>query len=148
MDTLHNTVPENAADTETAGQVTPETYDSLYSKKDYGTLDYPVNARYLDLRKSYLNWIRWHWHEEMEVLIVDQGIAIVSTDDDSYLIKPGQGLIINQNVMHWSSTRILFSAIKTIICRRSICFPCKTTSFLRFSFWTRAHPGMNAYCRH
>lgn len=100
MDTLHNTVPENAADTETAGQVTPEAYDSLYSKKNYGTLDYPVNARYLDLRKSYLNWIRWHWHEEMEVLIVDQGIAVVSTDDDSYLIKPGQGLIINQNVMH------------------------------------------------
>ncbi len=36
----------------------------------------------------------------MEILIVDQGIAEVSTDDATYLIKPGQGLIINQNIMH------------------------------------------------
>lgn len=77
-----------------------ETYNDLYSKKEYASLDYPVNARCLDLRKSYMNWIRWHWHEEMEILIVDQGIADISTDDASYLIKPGQGLIINQNVMH------------------------------------------------
>ena len=100
MQTIHTAIPENAVSTETFDQDTLETYDNLYSKKDYGTLDYPVNARYLDLHKSYLNWIRWHWHEEMEVLIVDQGVAEVSTDDDTYLIKPGQGLIINQNVMH------------------------------------------------
>lgn len=84
----------------TDDETTLETYENLYLKKDYGTLDYPVNARYLDLRKSYLNWIRWHWHEEMEILIVDQGAAEVSTDDASYLIRPGQGLIINQNIMH------------------------------------------------
>ena len=77
-----------------------ETYENLYSKSDYGTLDYPVNARYCDLQKSYMNWVRWHWHEEMEILIVDQGIAEESTDNATYLIKPGQGLIINQNVMH------------------------------------------------
>lgn len=85
---------------ETSGDTSPETYENLYSNREYGTLDYPVNARCLDLRKSYMNWIRWHWHDEMEILIVDQGIAKVSTDDASYLINPGQGLIINQNVMH------------------------------------------------
>lgn len=89
------TIPEG-----TSGAASPETYENFYSKNEYETLDYPVNARCLDLRKSYMNWIRWHWHEEMEILIVDQGIAEISTDDTSYLIKPGQGLIINQNVMH------------------------------------------------
>ena len=100
MNTAQTTVPETSKNTKAEDQDTIETYDNLYSKNDYGTLDYPVNARYLDLHKSYLNWIRWHWHEEMEILIVDQGVAEVSTDDDSYLIRPGQGLIINQNVMH------------------------------------------------
>lgn len=85
---------------EISGNTSPETYENFYSRNEYGTLDYPVNARCLDLNKSYMNWIRWHWHEEMEILIVDQGIAEVSTDDTSYLVKPGQGLIINQNVMH------------------------------------------------
>lgn len=93
-------LPAEVISAETSTEVSMETYDNLYSKKEYGTLDYPVNARCLDLHKSYMNWIRWHWHEEMEILIVDQGIAEVSTDDATYLIKPGQGLIINQNAMH------------------------------------------------
>lgn len=75
-------------------------YDNLREPNDFGSLDYPVNVFYLDLRKSYMNRIRWHWHEEMEVLIINDGLAAVSTDDASYTLKPGQGIIINQNVMH------------------------------------------------
>ena len=100
MNTTQTTIPTISESNESFSQAGLETYDNLYAKKDYGTLDYPVNARCLDLRKSYMNWIRWHWHEEMEIIIVDQGIAEVSTDDATYLIRPGQGLIINQNVMH------------------------------------------------
>ena len=100
MDTLQTASPANTEAEKTFTRNTLETYDNLYAKKDYGTLDYPVNARCLDLRKSYMCWIRWHCHEDMEILIVDQGIAEVSTDDATYLIKPGQGLIINQNIMH------------------------------------------------
>lgn len=71
-----------------------------YERKDYGSLDYPVSVTYLDLHKSYMNRIRWHWHDEMEILIIDAGTAEVSTDDTSYTLRPGQGIIINQNVMH------------------------------------------------
>lgn len=77
-----------------------ETYDNLYEKKNFGTLDYPISAYFLDLHKSYMNWIRWHWHEEMEVLLIQDGTAEIFTDDASYVIRPGQGIIINQNVMH------------------------------------------------
>lgn len=77
-----------------------KTYDNLYEKKDFGTLDYPVAVHYLDLSKSYMNRIRWHWHEEMEILIINNGLAEVSTDDAVYTLKPGQGIIINQSVLH------------------------------------------------
>lgn len=77
-----------------------ETYENLYEKRIFGTLDYPVSAYFLDLHKSYMNWIRWHWHEEMEILIIQEGTAEIFTDDVSYVIRPGQGIIINQNVMH------------------------------------------------
>lgn len=77
-----------------------ETYDNLYEKKSFGTLDYPVCVYYLDLRKSYMHRINWHWHEEMEIIIINDGIAEVATDDSVYKIEPGQGIIINQNVMH------------------------------------------------
>lgn len=55
MNTTQKTINENTSDTESIEKDVLETYDNLYSKKDYGTLDYPVNARYLDLHKSYLN---------------------------------------------------------------------------------------------
>ena len=77
-----------------------ETYDNFHEQNGFGSLDYPVSVFYLDLSKSYMNRIRWHWHEEMEILIVNNGIAEVATDDSSYTLKPGQGIIVNQNVMH------------------------------------------------
>ncbi|MBO5473415.1 MAG: AraC family transcriptional regulator [Lachnospiraceae bacterium] len=83
-----------------SGQDPIETYENLYEKKEFGTLDYPVSVYYLDLRKSYMNRIRWHWHEEMEIIIINDGVAEISTDDSTYKIEPGQGIIINQNVMH------------------------------------------------
>lgn len=90
-DTLSNTPPR---------EYPVKTYDNLYVQEDFGTLDYPVAVSYLDLSKSYMNRIRWHWHEEMEILIINNGFAEVVTDDASYPLKLGQGIIINQNVMH------------------------------------------------
>lgn len=84
----------------TAQDTLYETYDNFHEQNDFGSLDYPVSLFYLDLRKSYMNRIRWHWHEEMEILIINDGLAEVSTDDTSYTLRPGQGIIINQNVMH------------------------------------------------
>lgn len=75
-------------------------YDNLHDKTEHGNLDYPISVNYLDLRKTYMHAVRWHWHEEMEILIVNDGFAEVTTDDDTCVIEPGQGIIINQNVMH------------------------------------------------
>lgn len=89
-----------STDVNTMHETLGETYDNLREPNDFSSLDYPVNVFYLDLSKSYMNRIRWHWHEEMEVLILNDGLAEVSSDDASYALKPGQGIIINQNVMH------------------------------------------------
>ena len=94
--TAMNSFP--AEDTKTEDLV--KTYDDLYVQDNFGTLDYPVGVSYLDLSKSYMNRIRWHWHEEMDVLIINNVLAEVSRDDASYSLKPGQGIIINQNVLH------------------------------------------------
>lgn len=99
INTVHTTVNSPALNI-SSGEYPVKTYDDLYVQENFGTLDYPVDVSYLDLSKSYMNRIRWHWHEEMEVLIINNGFAEVSTDDASYPLKPGQGIIINQNVMH------------------------------------------------
>lgn len=63
-------------------------------------IGYPVHVYYIDLSKMYMQRIRWHWHPEVEVMIINQGEADLFTDDRKIRLKAGQGILINQNVMH------------------------------------------------
>lgn len=63
-------------------------------------IGYPVHVYYIELSKMYMQRIRWHWHPEIEVMIINQGEATLITDDKKIHLKAGQGILINQNVMH------------------------------------------------
>ena len=62
--------------------------------------EYPVHVTYVDLNRSYMNRIGWNWHPEIEVFLVEEGSAIIYYDDNQIPLEIGQGVIINQNVMH------------------------------------------------
>jgi len=98
---LKNENLKNESIKETSAQIdSATTYDNLYEKKEHGNLDYPVNVYHVDLGHTHTHSIRWHWHEEMEILVISNGCAKVATDDDEQVLLPGQGYILNQNVMH------------------------------------------------
>ena len=70
------------------------------SISDYINPDFPVQVYYTDLSKMYMNRIRWHWHPEIEIIIVNYGNAVIFTDDKQIKLHAGQGIILNQGVMH------------------------------------------------
>ncbi|MCM1388285.1 MAG: AraC family transcriptional regulator [Bacillus sp. (in: Bacteria)] len=76
------------------------TYENFYDKSNYGNLEYPVSIYQVDFEQAHTHSIRWHWHEEMEILLINNGYAKVTTDDHEQILRPGQGFILNQNVMH------------------------------------------------
>ncbi len=61
-------------------------------------IGYPVHVYFIELSKMYMQ--RWHWHPEVEIIIVNHGEADFLTDDKKVRLKAGQGILINQNVMH------------------------------------------------
>jgi len=63
-------------------------------------VDPNVQVYFIDLSKAYLKYIRWQWHDEFEVIIVNHGEADVMVDDKIIHLTPGQGLFINKNVLH------------------------------------------------
>ena len=63
-------------------------------------IGYPVHVYFIELAKMYMQRIRWHWHPEFEVIIVNHGEADFFTDDKKIRLKAGQGILINQNTMH------------------------------------------------
>lgn len=61
---------------------------------------FPVITYFLDLSEMYMGAIRWHWHEEIEIIIINNGRATVHVDDSSIEMCTGQAIMVNQGILH------------------------------------------------
>lgn len=64
---------------------------------EHGTALFPV-ACYNDDLSAFE--VAWHWHEELEVFIVEAGTARVLTNGSSDIVNQGEGVFINSGVLH------------------------------------------------
>ena len=64
---------------------------------NHGTVEYPVSCCHDDLG---VNYVPWHWHQELEAVRVDEGTAIVAAGDEKYIVRAGEGFFINSSVLH------------------------------------------------
>ncbi len=48
--------------------------------------------------------VPWHWHDELEVLVIETGTARVSVNGTDYIVRQGEGFFINAGALHgvWS----------------------------------------------
>ena len=63
----------------------------------HGTPLFPVAFYYDNLRH---NRVPWHWHEELEAVVVESGETQVSASQQHYTLHAGQGFFVNANVLH------------------------------------------------
>lgn len=68
---------------------------------EHGTAAFPV-ACYND--KLHKKSVPWHWHDELEVILVTKGTAIITAASNKYEVRKGEGIFINAGVLHaaWS----------------------------------------------
>ncbi len=64
---------------------------------EHGTPLFPA-ACYLDHISEAA--VPWHWHEELEILVVETGSARVCANGANHIVKPGEGFFINTGVLH------------------------------------------------
>ena len=64
---------------------------------EHGTSLFPVSCHDEDLR---LSPVAWHWHEDLEVLIITEGNALLSAGSDRFSLSQGQGFFINAGILH------------------------------------------------
>lgn len=65
-----------------------------------GPQHFPIQAFYNDLAQMPEQKVAWHWHEEVEVLYIARGSAIVRVEEKTYAVTEGDGLFLNTNVLH------------------------------------------------
>ena len=44
--------------------------------------------------------VPWHWHEELEVLVVSEGMILATAGGEKFRLEKGEGLFINAGVLH------------------------------------------------
>ena len=63
----------------------------------HGTALFPVACYHDDIS---LQAVPWHWHEELEAILVRSGTARVAVNGEEYRLGPGDGFFINTGVLH------------------------------------------------
>lgn len=71
--------------------------ESGYELKVHGDLFYPVGCYQGDITK---NFVIWHCHDELEVIIVKKGAIKISAGQNEAVLSEGEGCFINSNVFH------------------------------------------------
>ena len=65
---------------------------------------FPCSAYFTDVKNKFAGELPWHWHEEIEVLIVKKGSVKFNFPKKSILLNEGQGCFINSNILHAAQT--------------------------------------------
>lgn len=74
--------------------------EDLKELKTHGDFEYPVGVYEVNMKNMYMETVRWHWHDELELIFVHEGCGNFHVRDDSYILSEGQGMLINQGMLH------------------------------------------------
>ena len=66
----------------------------------HGSLDFPITAYYTDIKNKWLGELSWHWHNDIEVLLVKQGRALLKLQEQAIILEEGEGAFLNSNTLH------------------------------------------------
>lgn len=81
-------------------QLTIEIGADLQELTKHGSKAFPFQDYLDDLSLYPAGYIPWHWHREFEFTAVIAGRASFQIASDTYLLKEGDGLFINSDVLH------------------------------------------------
>lgn len=65
-----------------------------------GTPMFPCGRYFSDLGHNVTSEIPWHWHKEIEVLVISSGSIRLLINGLEYILQKGEGAFINSNALH------------------------------------------------
>lgn len=69
----------------------------------HGSLEFPCagySSSYTDAQEDV---IPWHWHEEMEIIYIEDGRMKVKIPSKEFLLEKGDCIVINSNMLHYAA---------------------------------------------
>lgn len=78
--------------------------DNMYQATPADTLLFPCTAYFTDIKNKFAGELPWHWHEEVEMLLVKKGSIKINFPKKSIVLNEGQGCFVNSNILHAAHT--------------------------------------------
>lgn len=63
----------------------------------HGTPAFPIACYDEDI---FVNPVPWHWHEDLEAVVVTEGSLLLGCGSEQYVVHAGEGFFINSGVLH------------------------------------------------
>ncbi len=67
---------------------------------EHTNMDYPVGVYYVDMHRMFMESVRTHWHDAMEIDLLRSGSAIFQIGEEDYILDEGSAIWINQGRLH------------------------------------------------
>lgn len=64
---------------------------------EHGTPLFPVACYHDNISETE---VPWHWHDELEILVIETGAALVCVNGTDYTVRQGDGCFINAGALH------------------------------------------------
>lgn len=68
----------------------------------HGTTEFPCVSYTASFSNENGDDIPWHWHDEMELIVVMDGCMKLDTPFHQYVLNCGEGIFINSGVLHYA----------------------------------------------
>ncbi len=76
------------------------TDESLRETIPHGSEEYPFRYYLEDIWQFDFHCIDWHWHSEVEFVLIKEGLADFLIGSERYVLGAGTGIFINSQVIH------------------------------------------------
>lgn len=61
---------------------------------------FPVSISLNQMDKKILGFVDWHWHDDIQLCIVEKGSIVFSVRQKEFILEKGQGIFINGGCLH------------------------------------------------
>ena len=66
----------------------------------YGNQGFPIYVAENQLDRYVLGYIPWHWHEEVQLMVVTSGKILFGLQGEQHELAPGHGIFVNSGFLH------------------------------------------------
>ena len=76
------------------------TDDNLMETASHGSIEYPFQFYYENMEQFDFNCVDWHWHTELEFVLVESDYVTMWIGDQELTLSEGDAIFINTKMLH------------------------------------------------